>query len=73
MVKGCGEDQTIGRPAEASQEGTHMETGDHQHPSTSTQQEDAEVCRLDKSSLVQVLLDASICCWHCGGRWRLSS
>ncbi|KAA1105196.1 hypothetical protein PGTUg99_010686 [Puccinia graminis f. sp. tritici] len=73
MVKGGGEDQTTSRPPEASQEGAQMETGDHQHPSTSTQQEDADVGRLGKPSLVQVLLDSSICCWHCGGRWRLSS
>ncbi|KNZ58511.1 hypothetical protein VP01_1919g7 [Puccinia sorghi] len=25
------------------------------------------------TSWVQVLLESSVCCWHCGGRWRLSS
>ncbi|KAI9613059.1 hypothetical protein H4Q26_010334 [Puccinia striiformis f. sp. tritici PST-130] len=29
--------------------------------------------RVQSLSLVQVLLDSSVCCWHCGGRWRLSS
>jgi len=25
------------------------------------------------TSWVQLLLESSVCCWHCGGRWRLSS
>ncbi|WAR62224.1 hypothetical protein PtB15_14B319 [Puccinia triticina] len=75
--RGSGEDRKISREDEGSREEAQTGPGAHpqEHPpSTSIQPEDVvDIDRLDRFSFVQVLLDSSACCWHCGGRWRLSS
>ncbi|KAI7941752.1 hypothetical protein MJO29_013826 [Puccinia striiformis f. sp. tritici] len=68
ICTGCGrKSKSITSSEEENKKKNQEERQEVEGPSQSEEE------RLQSLSIVQVLLDSSVCCWHCGGRWRLSS